>query len=125
MATKKSTKVSLKKGDYVRVNKKTIGVVVGIDDSHYDSEGNWNDERIATGQVYVASVDQYGDANNADLYKATKLTKIKAPEYVVVWSNEDTDPFCQFETRAEANIFATKLRKDKQVVEVRMYKLTK
>lgn len=109
---KKSTTKKIEVGNYVRVNKTTIGVVVGRSPFEEDV-------------VYVASVDRDGDTNH-NTYVTRRLTKIAAPQYVVVWSDEYSDPFCQFETKAEADKFAAGLRKKtRSIVEVRVYKLTK
>lgn len=120
MATKKKTS-TVKMGDYVRVNKTTIGVVCGFDQVMNEDNYEYED---STEYCYVASVDRYGETNR-NLERISRLKKIQAPQYVVVWSDHYNDPFCQFETRADALKFAAKQRKNSDIVEVRVYKLTK
>lgn len=127
MATKKTVKkAKLAVGDYVRVNKNTIGVVTGfeenIDYGNYDDDGD--NIVLPPDTAFVAMVDQYGENDN-NTYLLKTLTKINAPEYVVVWTDKYDDPFTQFATRVEADKFVAKKRKDKDIAEVRIYKLTK
>lgn len=117
--TKKKVK-TFKLGDYVKADlgrkKFLIGVVIeiGSDTSGY----SWN---LSKGQYRVGYIDADGDAAD-DKFKAEKLTKTKAPQYVVAWSNEDHDPFMPFLTLKEAMKFK-ELKLKQGAIETRLYKL--
>lgn len=115
MATKKR---ELKVGDWVKV-RGTVGVVTG----HEETEDSSFD-MVPTGNVYVEWMDKEGESNNST-FKSGRLVRASAPEYVVVWTDEYSDPFTAFSNRPEADKFAARKRKTSGVCDVRIYKLTK
>jgi exosome complex RNA-binding protein Csl4 len=122
-AKKKLPKFEL--GDTVRLSKSEVGVIsnIGLEEEYNESTGTFE----STGKVnamYVQVVDQSGESDERYVYPITRVKKVKI-EYVVVWTDGYSDPFTQFETRAEADKFAAKKRKQSDVVDVRVYKLTK
>lgn len=128
MATKSTKKVAVtwKKGEYVRYDKKPAVITDVIMEELYDEDsGEYRGLGTKPEQVSVEYVTENGDSESENIYEIKKLTKIPAPQYVVVWTDADSDPFTQFETKAVADKFVAKKRKEADVVEVRIYKLTK
>ena len=118
--TKKKVK-TFKLGDYVKADlgrkKFLIGVVIEVGEN--DEGYSWN---LSRGQYRVGYIDDYDGSPCDQRFKAEKLTKTKAPQYVVAWSDEDHDPFMPFLTLKEAMKFK-EARVKAKAVETRLYKL--
>lgn len=103
-------------GDYVtfKKGKKVIlGVVIST-----AVERIWFDKD----EYLISTLDEDGDTRNYT-QRARTLTKVKAPQYVVAWSDKYSDPVCQFTNLKDAQAFLTKKKRDGDVVETRLYKL--
>lgn len=126
-AKKKVKKVPVKwnKGEYVRYNKMPAVITsIEMEDEFDDDKQKWL-ETDKVNSILIEFINEYGDSDSLTVFETKKLTKIPAPGFVVVWTDENSDPFTQFETKAAADKFVAKKRKDSDVVEVRMYKLIK
>lgn len=137
MATKK--KVTLKVGDWVEFKKKDgrfgpakgqLAIVNAIEKGEvYDSYINDGDGGYVLCQEYqLAWMNENGDADNSSLNEEelSIVTKIPAPQYVVAWSDEYTDPFRYFKTAADAKKLAGKKTiGGRKVVEIRVFKAMK
>lgn len=120
MAKKKVFKTNLKVGDTVKINRTTVGVIQGFDNLLDLKTGKDHEDKEHS---YVAYVDARGRADT-NFVRTARLTKTKI-EYVVVWTDNHSDPFTQFSSRSAAEKFAAGKRQDKDVAEVRIYRLTK